>query len=115
MSKRKLTKAIITSDGRVMVEQPTGVFTEAGDKTDWKQFAAIPDENIDYHDIPEIDEEFLEKAVQQWPPTKKQLTIRVDSDVLAWLKGQGKGYQTRINHILRVTMEHQRSRHGRAP
>jgi uncharacterized protein (DUF4415 family) len=35
------------------------------------------------------------------------LTIRLDADVLVWLKGQGKGYQTRINHILRVVMESQ--------
>jgi uncharacterized protein (DUF4415 family) len=38
---------------------------------------------------------------------KRQLTIRLDADVLVWLKGQGKGYQTRINHILRVVMESQ--------
>jgi len=38
---------------------------------------------------------------------KEQLTIRLDADVLAWLKSQGKGYQTRINRILRVVMESQ--------
>ena len=37
-----------------------------------------------------------------WPPAKKQLTIRLDEDVLDWLKRHGKGYQTRINRILRV-------------
>ena len=42
-----------------------------------------------------------------WPPAKKQLTIRLDEDVLAWLKRHGKGYQTRINRILRVVMESQ--------
>jgi len=42
-----------------------------------------------------------------WPPTKKQLTIRLDADVLDWLKGQGRGYQTRINYILRVAMENE--------
>ncbi|MGA3119065.1 MAG: BrnA antitoxin family protein [Syntrophobacteraceae bacterium] len=42
-----------------------------------------------------------------WPPVKKQLTIRLDADVLDWLKGHGKGYQTRINRILRVVMESQ--------
>ncbi len=42
-----------------------------------------------------------------WPPAKKQLTIRLDEDVLDWLKGHGKGYQTRINRILRVVMESQ--------
>jgi uncharacterized protein (DUF4415 family) len=42
-----------------------------------------------------------------WPPAKKQLTIRLDADVLDWLKRHGKGYQTRINRILRVVMESQ--------
>jgi uncharacterized protein (DUF4415 family) len=40
-----------------------------------------------------------------WPPAKKQLTVRLAEDVLAWLKRPGKGYQTRINRILRVVME----------
>ncbi len=42
-----------------------------------------------------------------FPPAKKQLTIRLDEDVLDWLKGHGKGYHTRINGILRVVMESQ--------
>ncbi len=42
-----------------------------------------------------------------WPPAKKQLTIRLDEDVLDWLKGLVKGYRTRINRILRVVMESQ--------
>ena len=40
-------------------------------------------------------------------PVKQQLTIRLDADVLAWLKAQGRGYQTRINRILRLAMESQ--------
>jgi uncharacterized protein (DUF4415 family) len=38
-------------------------------------------------------------------PIKKSLTIRIDADVLAWVKKQGKGYQTRINSYLRRAME----------
>jgi len=38
-------------------------------------------------------------------PIKKPLTIRLDADVLAWLKSQGKGYQTRLNGLLRAAME----------
>jgi uncharacterized protein (DUF4415 family) len=63
--------------------------------------------DIDYSDIPPLDNTFLKKATVPWPPTKKQLTIRVDADVLDWLKSQGKGYQTRINRILRMVMESQ--------
>jgi uncharacterized protein (DUF4415 family) len=69
---------------------------------------------IDYSDIPPLDETFFKKAAAAWPPLKKQLTIRLDADVLTWLKGQGKGYQTRINHILRVVMESQPVRSSRS-
>jgi uncharacterized protein (DUF4415 family) len=65
------------------------------------------DADIDYSDIPALDRTFLRKATTPWPPAKRQLTIRLDADVLDWLKGQGKGYQTRINRILRVVMESQ--------
>jgi uncharacterized protein (DUF4415 family) len=68
------------------------------------------DAEIDYSDIPPLDKTFLKKATTPWPPAKKQLTIRLDADVLAWLKGHGKGYQTRINRILRVVMESQHPR-----
>jgi uncharacterized protein (DUF4415 family) len=62
---------------------------------------------IDYSDIPPLSEEFFTKATTAWPPAKTQLTIRLDADVLAWLKAHGRGYQTRINRILRVVMESQ--------
>jgi uncharacterized protein (DUF4415 family) len=72
------------------------------------------DADIDYSDIPALDKTFLKKAMTPWPPVKKQLTIRLDADVLAWLKGHGRGYQTRINRILRVVMESQPPRPGRS-
>jgi len=65
------------------------------------------DRDIDYSDIPPLGKGFLKKATTAWPPTKQQLTIRLDADVLQWLRGHGKGYQTRINRILRVVMESQ--------
>lgn len=68
----------------------------------------MTDADIDYSDIPELDDEFFKNAkVVDWPPTKAQLTIRLDADVLAWLKSNGRGYQTRINRILRMAMESQ--------
>jgi uncharacterized protein (DUF4415 family) len=60
---------------------------------------------IDYSDIPPLDEEFFAKAKQAWPPAKQHLTIRLDTDVVRWLKAPGRGYQTRINRILRTAME----------
>ncbi len=73
----------------------------------------MKDDTIDYSDIPPLNKSFLKKAATTWPPVKKQLTIRLDADVLAWLKAQGRGYQTRINRILRVIMESQPRRSPR--
>jgi uncharacterized protein (DUF4415 family) len=67
----------------------------------------IKDAEIDYSDIPPLDKSFFTKATQAWLPAKQQLTIRLDADVLAWLKANGRGYQTRINRILRSAMESQ--------
>jgi uncharacterized protein (DUF4415 family) len=68
---------------------------------------------IDYSDIPPLGDEFFTKATVAWPPAKQQLTIRLDADVLNWLKSNGRGYQTRINHILRAAMESQPPRRPR--
>lgn len=68
--------------------------------------AKMPDNKIDYSDIPPLTDKFWKNAVRNpfYKPTKQVTTVRVDSDVLLWLKGQGKGYQTRINAILRNAM-----------
>jgi uncharacterized protein (DUF4415 family) len=65
-----------------------------------------PDSEIDCSDIPELDESFWKNAVQNpfYKPTKQVTTVRIDSDVMQWLKAQGKGYQTRMNKILREAM-----------
>ena len=61
--------------------------------------AAIPDSEIDYSDIPpqNIREEF-------YRPMKEMNTVRIDADILHWLRSQGKGYQTKINKALREVM-----------
>ena len=79
-------------------------------KSNLKRIDALRDEDIDYSDIPALDEAFFEKARVVVPPGKKQLTIRLDADVLAWLKAQGKGYQSRINAILRMYYEAHRKK-----
>ena len=67
---------------------------------------AMPDSQVDTSDIPELTAEFWQNAVRNpfYKPTKKVTTVRVDSDVLIWLKSKGKGYQTRLNVILREAM-----------
>ena len=74
-------------------------------KSDLKRIDALRDEDIDYTDIPALDEGFFKEARAVVSPGKKQLTLRLDADVLAWLKAQGKGYQSRINAILRMYYE----------
>jgi uncharacterized protein (DUF4415 family) len=71
-----------------------------------KALAERPDSDIDYSDIPPLTDEFWKKAVRGhfYKPTKRQITARVDVDVLEWLKAGGKGYQSRINAILRREM-----------
>jgi uncharacterized protein (DUF4415 family) len=71
-----------------------------------KALAARPDREIDTSDIPEMTEEQWKNARRGnfYRPRKRQITARVDADVLDWLKAQGKGYQSRINAILRREM-----------
>jgi len=65
----------------------------------------MKDSDIDTTDIPAISDWSKAVVGKFYRPIKKPLTIRLDADVLAWLKGQGKGYQTRVNALLRTAME----------
>lgn len=71
-----------------------------------KRLAARPDSEIDTSDAPVLTEEQWKTAVRGrfYRPVKRQITARVDADVLDWLQSQGKGYQSRINAILRREM-----------
>jgi uncharacterized protein (DUF4415 family) len=75
-------------------------------RSNLKALTARPDSEIDYSDIPPLTEELWIKAARGrfYKPTKRQITARVDADVLEWLKSGGKGYQSRINAILRREM-----------
>jgi uncharacterized protein (DUF4415 family) len=70
------------------------------------KLAARPDSEIDFSDIPPLKESFWKNAVRNpfYRPVKQQLTVRLDADVVAWLRRQGKGYQTRLNRMLRKSM-----------
>ena len=70
-----------------------------------KQIESISENEIDYSDIPETDDAFWAKAELRLPQTKKGVYLRLDPDLIDWLKRQGPGYQTRINAILRSYME----------
>lgn len=70
--------------------------------------ARMPDDKIDLTDAPEVREWRGAVVGKFYRPIKKPVTIRVDADVLAWLKRQGSGYQTRINKLLPEAMEGKR-------
>ncbi len=75
-------------------------------KRELAAIAALPDDRIDTSDIPELPPEAWKDAVRGrfYRPVKQAVSLRLDADVVAWLKKPGKGYQTRANHILRERM-----------
>ena len=74
-------------------------------KTDWDKLNSMSDSEINYSDIPELNESFFQNGKLRMPKTKPRISIRLDPDVLEWFKSHGVGYQTRINAVLRMYME----------
>jgi uncharacterized protein (DUF4415 family) len=78
---------------------------------------AMPEQEIDTSDIPELDEKFWKNGIRNpyYRPVKQQLTLRLDSDLVAWFKRRskgGRGYQTRINEALREYVVEQEKKAG---
>jgi uncharacterized protein (DUF4415 family) len=65
----------------------------------------MKDKDIDTSDIPPVSDRSKAVVGKFYRPIKKPLTIRLDSDILDWLRRQGRGYQTRINMLLRSALE----------
>jgi uncharacterized protein (DUF4415 family) len=76
-----------------------------------RNLAKMKQTDIDLSDLPEVRDWNDAVVGKFYRPIKKPLTLRVDADVLAWFKSQGKGYQTLINKILRSAMMQKASRH----
>lgn len=78
----------------------------AKQKRELAAIAALPDDEIDTSDIPELPPGAWKNAVRGrfYRPVKQSVSLRLDADIVAWLKKAGKGYQTRANHILRERM-----------
>jgi uncharacterized protein (DUF4415 family) len=78
----------------------------AGRKRRLEKLSRRPDDEIKTSDIPELTENFWQKAIRNpfYRHVKEQITLRIDADILAWLRRQGKGYQTRANALLRKAM-----------
>ena len=78
--------------------------------TDWQQVDALTDEELEAaaqsdSDAPPTTAAFWKDAALRLPESKQQITLRIDREVLAWYKRQGRGYQTRINAVLRAYMD----------
>ena len=73
-------------------------------KRDIATIAAKEDADIDLSDMPEITDWSGAVVGMFYRPAKRPVTMRLDEDVLAWLKGFGRGYQTKANLLLRHAM-----------
>ena len=75
-------------------------------KRELAALAALPDDQIDTSDIPELPPSAWKNAIRGrfYRPVKQAVSMRLDADVIAWLRKAGKGYQTRANRILRERM-----------
>ena len=88
--------------GMVRVESNGTVTPEL--EAELKAIATMSDDDIDTSDIPEITDWSGAERGKFYRPIKEAVTVRLDSDVLHWLKKDGKGYQSRLNAILRKEM-----------
>ena len=115
MSDADVTVAVLTSDGKILRKNPDGSYTPVEDRTDWARLESMSDEEIT--GIAKADPDNPLWTAQDWrkaeivraQPPKKAIHMNVDQDVLDWFKRQGRGYQTRINAVLRSYYE----AHGR--
>jgi len=82
-----------------------------------KRLDKLTDKDIDYSDMPPLDDDFFHKEMVTLPQKKDSITLRIDHDVLEFFRHQGKGYQTLINAVLKTYMlgrqKHTKSTHKR--
>jgi uncharacterized protein (DUF4415 family) len=107
------------ADGTFIVEHQDGRLERKRSETDWERLKATTDEEIeksigndpDWRDFKDLD---WSEAILVVPPKKRPISIRIDGDVLDFFKGQGAGYQKRINAVLRSYMNASRKEKKRA-
>lgn len=92
-----------------MSDATTGKTSRHDSGTDWERLRRLDDAELHTaieadSDAPATDEAFWKDAKVVWPRPKETVTIRLDADLLAWLRRE-RGYQTRINAILRTYMQ----------
>jgi uncharacterized protein (DUF4415 family) len=88
---------------RKSIEKPMKTSTKNYDR-EIAALMKLRDEDIDTSDLPEVRDWSKAVVGKFYRPLKEPITIRLDVDIIAWLKAEGPGYQTRINALLRQTM-----------
>ena len=100
---------IRTTDGATLLRQANGAYFPVASETNHKSLANITDDQIEQWSKTDPDQLGLDDAfwdhVDLETPTKEAISIKLDSDVLKWFRRDGKGYQTRINSVLRHFVE----------
>lgn len=104
-----------TTPASTLIESPEEI---ERDESDWDLLRSMSDDEAERRALadpesPPTDEDFWVGARLTFPSRKTKISLYVDEDVLTWFKGQGKGYQTKLNAVLKAYVEAQRSR--RAP
>ena len=115
MSKQQITRAVVTPDGQMLIEQPDGSYRPARDGTDWAALDTLSEEELETAiasdpDDPGNDPTFLEKAKPIYPVPRTRVTMHLDRDIVDFFKRQGAGYQTRIQAVLQSYVEAHRQR-----
>jgi len=115
MSLRRRTRALLTENGGVLIEQPDGSFPLAEGQTNWQRVRAMTDEEALANaasdpDAPPLDDDFFRTARRVRAPasSKSRAGPRIDADVLDWFRAQGRDWQARMNAVLRAYVEAQK-------
>ena len=99
---------------RASAEEIGAMMARDGDKTDWAKIDATTEDKLEASiaaDPDDVHEELdWSKAVKGIPPRKTHVNIRIDADVLDWFKETGRGYQMRMNNVLRAFVESRKQR-----
>lgn len=113
-SDERPTRAVLTTDGRVLIEQQDGSYVAVQGRTDWDRLDGCSEAALasttDEADDSGHDPGFWDDAPIVHPRAKERITVRLDADMLDWFRRQGRGYQTRMNAVLRSYFEVQRRR-----
>lgn len=97
----------------VMTEEQMRKPLTAEQRAEVEALKAMPDAEIDFTDIPRLPREWGRSAKrfdEVFKPRKQAISLRIDADLLEWLKAGGEGWQTRINSMIRERMATER--HG---